>query len=335
MKYTLLFFSFALMFLLAGCGRHTKSYQPRLDVVTGNAPDLTFLRYEEVLFHLDTARFQDELLAIQNEYRPFLNGDLSNPEAVQYLKGFAVDTFSIALFEKVEEVYPDLADVRNQVSSVYRHFNYYYPDIELPTKIYTCVSGVNPEIPPVMLVDDAVVISLDWYLDCDPIYDRIGMPKYRSERTKKDNLSKDLGEMLYSDFLSCRHQQTNIVEEMVFQGRTLFFIEALNPYITDETLLGYSQEQLRWAESNEGNLWADIIGSQCLYSTEYDLFKTFFSDGPFTHEYSYDAPARLGEFVGLHIIRSYFGSHDVTVQQLMECQDLQTLFQESGYKPKK
>ena len=335
MRFAKLLFPCLLLAMMVGCKNDLKNYQSRLRVVTGPAPSLTFLRYEEVLFQLDTARFQEELLAIQPDYLPFLAGDLSDPDAVRYLKEFAIDTFSVQLYAKVKDVYPDLNEVQKQVSAVYRHFNYYYPEVELPRKIYTCVSGVNPEIPPVMLVDDAVVVSLDWYLDRDSIYDRMGMPKYRSERTTKNSLSKDFGAMLYADVLSCRHQQTNIVEEMVFQGRALFFIEALCPDIDDETLLGYSKEQLQWAESNEGNLWADIVGSQCLYSTEYDWFKTFFSDGPFTHEYSYDAPSRLGEFVGLHIIRSFFSSHDVSLQQLMESQDLQALFQESGYKPKK
>jgi hypothetical protein len=330
-----LIFCSLLFSLFVGCGRDHSDYQQKLKVKTNPVSDLSFFRYEDALFQMDTARFQEELMAVQNDFLPFLSGDLSDPDAVRYLKDFAIDSFSVALYHKVKEMYPDLNEVREQVISVYGHFHYYYPDIPVPQKIYTCVSGVNPEIPPVMLVDDALVISLDWYLDRDAIYDRIGMPKYRSERTGKKSLGKDLALLLYQNGLSNKHQQTNLLEEMVSQGKSLFFIEALCPGITDETLLGYSTEQLRWAETNEGNLWADIVGKQCLYSSEYELFRVFFADGPFTNEYSYDAPARLGDFVGLHIIRSYFQSHDVTVQQLMDETDLQKLFQESGYKPKK
>ena len=113
-------------------------------------------------------------------------------------------------------------------------------------------------------------------------------------------------------------------------------IEAMCPNLSDEVLLGYSPSQLQWAEEFEGDLWADMVGSQCLYSSDMEVYRTFLADGPFTNEYSHDAPARLGEFVGLHIIRSYVEAHpDYSLRDLMKERDLQGLFQESRYKPKK
>lgn len=318
-----------------GCGRDDAPYIKKLEVNVGPAPELDFDRYEEVLFSIDTAHFEESLRAIQPDYMPFLAGDLSDPDAVQYLKDFAIDPFSLALYHKVKTHYPDLKKVQKLVSDVYGHFQYYYPQVALPKKIYTCVSGINPDIPPVMLADNALIISLDWYLDRDSIYDRIGMPKYRSERTGEMSLAKDLGELLWSSYLPDRHQQNTVLEEMVHEGQRLLFEEALCPEITDEVLLGYSKEQLLWAEKNEAELWADIVGTRRLYSSDYDMFRTFFADGPFTHEYSYDAPARLGEFLGLQIVRSYFGSHELSLQELLDNQDLQGIFQDSGYKPKK
>lgn len=321
--------------LFVGCGHEEKAYKEKLDVKTTKTPALSFDRYEEVLFHLDTARFKEELISVQQDYLPFLEGDLSDPSAVQYLKDFATDTFSIMLYHKVMQHYPDINEIRRLSESVYSHFQYYYPDAPLPCHFYTCVSGVHPDIPPVMLVGDAVVISLDWYLDKDDIYDRIGMPQYRSERTSLLNLACDLGLLLYDHFVADDHVQTTVLEEMVHEGRRLFFAEALCPSLPDEILLGYSKEQLAWANANEGGLWADIVGNQRLYSTEFEMFRTFFADGPFTHEYSYDAPSRLGVFLGLQIVRSYMGNNEVSVQELMCEHDLQAIFQASGYKPKK
>ena len=62
----------------------------------------------------------------------------------------------------------------------------------------------------------------------------------------------------------------------------------------------------------------------------------FFGDGPFTQAYSNDAPSRLGEFFGLNIVRAYVSNHDdFDLKQFMERKDLQNIFQDSGYKPKK
>lgn len=320
--------------LMTGCA-NKEDYKSKLFVKTTTSPELSFDRYEDVLFQIDTARFQETVQSIQQDYLPFLAGDLSDPNAILYLKAFAVDTFSITLYHEVKKVYPDLKGVQSQIESVYQMFNYYYPDIQLPKKVFTCVSGVNPDIPPVMMTDDALILSLDWYLDRSEVYDYVGMPKYRVERTAGNYIGRDVAELFYETFLADRHKQTTVLDEMIREGKKRFFVEAMCPSLPDQVLLGYSLEQLQWASANEGNLWADIVGNQRLYSSEYDMFRTFFADGPFTNEYSHEAPARLGEFLGLHIVRSYMNTHELSVPELMRLEDLQTLFQESGYKPRK
>lgn len=335
LKYFVLIGFFA-AFVFSGCGPKTPEYKKKLYEANGVAPELTFHRYEEVLFNLDTARFQEALMEVQEEYRPFLEGDLSDPLAVEYLRDFAVDTLSISLYHKVKAAYPDLSEVEEMVCGVYRHFNYYYPEIELPTHVYTCVSGIDPEMPSVILFDDALVISLDWYLEDDDIYEWIGMPQYRADRVAKAGLAKDLGQQIFLDYVQQPLKCNNLLEEMVEAGRMYFFMEAMSPLTADEVLLGYTPSQLQWAEDFQGDLWADIVGSQVLYSSDMEVYRTFLADGPFTNEYSHEAPARLGEFIGLNIIRSYVKANpEVALRDLMEGRDLQAIFQESHYKPKK
>ena len=327
----------AVMLAIAFVGCHSESakYKKKLEIGPSASPALEFKRYEEVLFSLDTADFQHELMAIQMEFHPFLDGDLSDPMAVKYLKDFAVDPFSRLLYQKVEAAFPDLDAVKTMVEGVYRHFNHYYPDIVLPQRVFTCVSGINSDIPPVMIFDDALVISLDWYLDGDEVYDQTGVPKYRSERTALPFLVKDLGVQLYQNYLQKPHKQTHLLEEMVYEGKALFFVEAMCPSLPDRVILGYTESQMAWAEENEGNLWADLVGNQQLYSSEYDVFRIFFADGPFTNEYSHEAPPRLGEFLGLQMVRSYMDHQECSLQEVMQNTDLQGVFQDSKYKPKK
>lgn len=326
---------FALL-LMQGCGPKTPEYKKRLAEADGPMPTLEFHRYEDVLFRLDTADFQRELMSVQEQYLPFLGGDLTDPMAIQYLKDFATDTLSRALYQKVKAAYPDLDGVSDAVTGVYRRFSHYYPEIPLPSQVYTCVSGIDPDVPSVLFLGDALVISLDWYLEGDDIYTRIGMPEYRSQRIAKANLAKDMGQQLYATCLQPQVRRNNLLEEMVEAGRMLFFMEAMDPSATDETLLGYTPSQLQWAKDFEGDLWADMVGSRCLYASDLEVYRTFLADGPFTNEYSHEAPARLGEFIGLNIVRSYMESHpEVTLRDLMEATDLQALFQDSRYKPKR
>ena len=320
--------------LLAACQKSEPAYKSKLNV-DPEPYDLEFDRYEEVLFNLDTANFQAELMRVQDRYSVFLGGDLNNLLAVQYLKDFATDPFSIVLYQKVKTTFTDLKEVEPLVEDVLAHFHYYYPDIELPTKAFTCVTGVHPDEAPVQIINGQIVISLDWYLDDEEVYDQIGMPRYMSLRRKLPTLAKDMAEQVYMCYLYEWRKQGQIVGEMVFYGRRNFFIEAMCPQLPDSVLLGYSSNQWQWAEENEGQVWADIVGNRRLYDAGLDAYMMYFGDGPFTQAYSNDAPSRLGEFFGLKIIRSFFSRNEIPLQDLMQRKDLQIIFQDSGYKPKK
>lgn len=320
--------------MMASCQKNDPAYKAKLDI-TPKPYNLEFDRYEEVLFNLDTNDFQVELMNVQDRYRVFLSGDLNNLDAVQYLKDFATDPFSITLYEKVNDVFPDLKQIEPVVEDVFAHFHYYYPEIELPKKAFTCITGVHPDEPPVQIIDDQLVISLDWYLDDEELYDQIGMPRYMSLRRNVSTLAKEVAEQLYMYYLYEWRKQGQIVGEMVFYGRRVFFVEAMCPELPDSVLLGYSSKQWQWAVENEGQVWADIVGNRRLYDASLDAYMMFFGDGPFTQAYSNDAPSRLGEFFGLNISRSYFSNNEVSLQDLMQRKDLQNVFQDSGYKPKK
>lgn len=326
---------FVICFLMASCQDKTPAYRAKLDIKT-EPYDLEFDRYEEALFNLDTANFQQELMKIQDRYRVFLDGDLNDLEAVSYLKDFAVDPYSIILYNKVNAVFPDLKQVEPMVENVLAHFHYYYPDIQLPSKAFTCVTGVTADVPAVQIFGDDIVISLDWYLNDEEIYDQIGMPKYMSLRRNLPTLAKDVAKELYMNYLEEWRKQGQVIDEMVYCGKVDFFVEAMCPALPDSVLLGYSTMQWQWAVDNEGAVWADIVGSRRLYDSSLDSYMMFFGDGPFTQAYSNDAPSRLGEFFGLNIVRSYASTHDdFDLPQFMNCADLQEIFQDSGYKPKK
>lgn len=324
----------AICLMMASCQKNDPAYKAKLDI-TPKPYNLEFDRYEEVLFNLDTNDFQAELMNVQDRYRVFLSGDLNNLDAVQYLKDFATDPFSITLYEKVKAVFSDLKHIEPVVEDVFAHFHYYYPEIELPKKAFTCITGVHPDEPPVQIIDDQLVISLDWYLDDEELYDQIGMPRYMSLRRNVSTLAKEVAEQLYMYYLYEWRKQGQIVGEMVFYGRRVFFVEAMCPELPDSVLLGYSSKQWQWAVENEGQVWADIVGNRRLYDASLDAYMMFFGDGPFTQAYSNDAPSRLGEFFGLNISRSFFSNNEVSLQDLMQRKDLQNVFQDSGYKPKK
>jgi len=106
------------------------------------------------------------------------------------------------------------------------------------------------------------------------------------------------------------------------------------PKTPDHIKIGYTEKQLEWCKENKKNIWAFLIENKLLYSSGSTTFRKFFTDGPFTHEFSKDSPARIGEWVGWQIVRTYMNKHpDIKPSKLFSNNDAQEILMKSGYKP--
>ena len=320
---------------IVSCQR-SKTYKDKLQVHHEHLEpqNIDVKNYSSALFSIDTAHFAEGLKNIQKDYPVFLDGDLDNVMAVNFLKAFVTDTFCVRLSAMVEERFHDTKNLAKDIKSVYQRFNYYYPDISIPYDTYLYVSGIDYEMPSVMIQPEGTLISLDFYLgNEDRIYDFVGMPRFRSIRCQPYYITRDLAQSLYQHVYG-RHYQKDVLTEMINAGKQLYFIEAMNPALPDSILLGYTSRQTEWAERYEGDVWSTLVGNDMLYANGAELFRSFFGDAPFTQAFSNEAPARLGEYIGLKIIRSYMTNNDVSLREMLENKDVQQIFQMSQYKPR-
>lgn len=322
-----------LAFVLSSCVK-TKTYKDKLQVHHENLEpqEIVVKKYNEALFSIDTANFAEGLKSIKDDYQVFLGGDIDNAEAVEYLKAFATDTFCIRLNDMVQKKFSDDKELKKDIKSVYQRLNYYYPDIEIP-ETYCYVSGVDYSIPSVMIQSGSVLISLDYFLgNEDNIYDYIGMPRFRSLRCQPTCITRDIAQALYDNYFTVPVSK-DVLSEMVNVGKRLYFIEAMNPSLPDSVLFGYSSRQTQWAYQYEGDVWASLVENDMLYSNDMRTFRNLFGNAPFTQMFSNESPGRLGEFIGLQIIRSYMTHNEISLQDLLRNNDVQQIFQNSKYKP--
>ena len=331
-----LIFLIAIIFYV-GLSACNTGYKTKLDVSISdsNIKSLQIKQYGKALFEADTANLQSALKILQPQFPQFLSADLNDSANIQQLYDFISDTFLIGLNKSVRTLYPDVAQIEKALLPVYQRFNHYYPDIQL-APVFTYISGLNHEMP-VIVGEGAIVVGLDCYLGADSRkYDLAGIPKYRSLRMSTPYLSRDFAATIYDAYLPAQERPSTILDEMVHSGKKLFFVEAMIPTISDEVLLGYTSEQLQWAQQHEGDIWAFLVGDKLLYSNDFDVFKKLFADGPFSREFDQKAPARLGEFIGLQMIRSYAESlDDFCLKRLVKKQDAQQILIEARYKPAK
>lgn len=326
---------FILGIVLVSCS-DSATYKKKLNVDCSNCKPHEFKikQYNKALFDLDTSNFAEKLKDLHNVF-PELIPSVLDEGQIRYMKDFVTDTFCLRINKMVEETFPEISLVEEEVKSVYQHFNYYFPNVPiLPT--YTYVSGIDMATGPVLVAPDYVMISLDYYLsNKDFVYDYVGMPRFMSVRCQLASLPKDLANALYDKYLHQKKFTKDALSEMIERGKMYYFIEAMVPSVADSVLLGYSSKQMQWAQDNEGQVWASVIGNNMLYSNNLDIKRTLFGEAPFTAAFSNDAPARLGDFIGLQIVRSFMSANEIALATLLEMTDEQDIFQRSGYKPSK
>lgn len=320
--------------ILLSCSK-SGGYKAKLNIPYKNLEpqEVEIVEYNKVLFAIDTADFEAGIKALAPQFEPLL-GDTLNEDFVMYLKEFVTDTFILKINSLVNETFPDIEAVAKDVKYVYQHVKYYYPEYTIPTT-YSYVSGIYHDKPH-LINDDYILLGLDFYLsNKDYVYDRIGFPRYMSRRCQPAYLTRDLAEAFYNSFITKQINQKNVLAEMIEHGKKLYFVEAMDPRLQDSVIMGYSSSQMQWARDNEGEVWASVVGNEMLYANNYDSKRLLFGDGPFTAPFGEEAPARLGEYLGLQIVRSFMSNNDVTLIELMNMTDCQDVLQRSQYKPRK
>lgn len=330
----ILLFGLLIVFFVS-CSK-SMGYKKKLNVqYKGLEPqELEVLEYNKALFAIDTADFEEGIRAIQPQFSTLLGENIGTDE-MRYLKDFVTDTFIMKINEMTEMAFPNSKLVSEKVKGVYQHLKYYYPEIVMPPT-YTYVSGISYDNGPVMITPETVMISLDFYLsNNDLVYDKIGMPRYMSRRCQPASLTKDLAEVIYYTYIFRGGNTKSVLTEMIENGKKYFFIEAMDPTLNDSIILGYSSQQMEWAKANEGQVWAAVVGNNMLYSNNMNDKRVLFNDGPFTSAFSEEAPARLGDFLGLQIVRSFMSHNDESLMVLMKMIDYQDILQRSQYKPRK
>jgi uncharacterized protein YjaZ len=323
---------FALM-IFSGCN-HEKQ---RVDVdVSGvSLAEVKIHRYDVDLFKVNPAHLEEGLESLKPAYRFFLGTDLSDPSKLAEMKAYLESPRNIAFHAAVESQYKQIPALEQDLTLAFKHYLHYYPGAQIP-RIYSYVSGGDYDYP-VQFADSVMLIGLDNYLGTGfKPYVSDGLPIYRISRMTSAHVTPDCMKVLDRITYPEQLPGNTLLEQMIDAGKRLLFLDAMIPATEDRFKIGYSKEQYDWIVKHEANVWAAIIENRMLYTTDGKLIRSFMADGPFTAEFSKDAPSRLGEWLGWQIVRKYFDNHpDVRLQEVMTEKDAQKILSLSGYKPEK
>jgi hypothetical protein len=228
--------------------------------------------------------------------------------------------------------FADSAALTHELGEMFRRVHYYFPDFRVPPTA-TYVSGFLGK--DIYVNDSLLVLSLDWFVG-PKASKRPDLPQYMLRRYTPAGLLPLLTQNISSKYN--RHELTanTMLDAMVHEGKALYFASQMLPCAPDSLLMGYTQREMVGLEGNEGRVWAHFLEKNLLYSTTPFLLQKYVGERPNVPEIDKTCPGRVGQWLGLQIVRKYVAEHpEVSLSRLMAERNAQRILNESHYRPKR
>lgn len=243
------------------------------------------------------------------------------------------DTLQKQLRNEVNKVYVNFKDTEDDIRSLFQHLKYHFKAFNTP-RVITVTSNVEYRNK-VIVTDSVVLIALDTYLGANhEFYDRIH--QYIKENFEATQIVPDLAEH-YAKKQIFQPPRKTLLDEMIYAGKVLYFKDAMLPSALDQHKIGYTKEDLVWAQANESNIWRHFVEKELLFSTDTKLASRFINPAPFSKFYlelDSESPGRLGQYIGWQIVRAYMKNNAVSLQEMLN-KDADEIFNNSKFKPHK
>ncbi|GAB1857725.1 gliding motility lipoprotein GldB [Flavobacteriaceae bacterium MHTCC 0001] len=244
------------------------------------------------------------------------------------------DTLQQELTKEVGLKYAKIDSIETAIESLFNHIKYYFPEFT-PPRVITTTSNVDYRSK-VVVTDTIVLVALDNYLgNKHHFYQNI--PKFIKRNFESERIAIDVA-LAYTENFIHQPQRKTLLDEMIYFGKQLYLLDVLLPNVTESERLGYTEEELHWARANEAYIWRYYIERELLYSTDTKLPNRFINPAPFSkfylEEIDTDSPGRIGQYIGLQIVRAYMQHNNVSLRDMLR-QKPEDIFKTSKFKPRK
>ncbi len=236
------------------------------------------------------------------------------------------------LYTEVQKKYANFEPVQKELNTLFKHVKYYFPETKTP-KIVTVISEMDYNNK-VIYTDSLLIISLELYLGKDHKFYQF--PNYLKQNFEQKQILPDVVSSFSTQKIT-PITNADLLSQMVYHGKQLYLKDLLLPDYNDADKIGYTLEQNKWCEENEGYMWKYFLENELLYSNENKLGNRFINPAPFSKFYleiDNESPGRVGTWIGWQMVRSFMKNNDVPLEKMLKM-NAKELFEKSKYKPKK
>lgn len=292
---------------------------------------------EKVEVDFEVIRFDEKFAEATPETLPDLKAEYPYLFPKQYgdevWEEKLTDTIQLELNSEVAKAFPDFSREEDELHRFFQHIKYYFPDFETPD-VVTITSEVDYKNK-VVIAEDKLFISLDTYLGEDHHF-YIGLQEYLKKNFRRSQILPDVAQA-YAEKYVPRPQARTFLAHMIYYGKMLYLKDLWVPFRSDADKIGYTPEELQWAENNEEQIWRHFVDKELIFDTDSELYTRFLYPAPFSKFYlalDNESPDRLGQYIGWQIIRKYMDRNEVPVEKMLQT-DAETIFNNANYKPSK
>lgn len=286
--------------------------------------------FDVIRFDKEFAEASEESLPDLKEKYPFLFPE-QYPDSVWVNK--LTDSIQLEIETEVGKVFPQFSEETDELHSLFQHVKYYFPEFQVPDVI-TVTSEVDYKNK-VIYTGEYLFVSLDTYLGEEHKF-YLGIQEYLKKNFRKEQIVADAANEIAEEYVP-QPQSRTFLSHMLYYGKILYLKDLFIPFISDAEKMGYTQEELDWAENNEDQIWRYFIENELIFDTDSQLYTRFLYPAPFSKFYlqlDAESPAMLGQYIGRNIIRSYMEKNDVSIKKMLNT-SAEDIFNKANYKPRK
>ena len=272
---------------------------------------------------------KDEFYSYKNDF-PFLFPN-NIPDSILLQR--KDDSIQKLIKSSVDSVFSDFSSIEDDLLSLFKHIKYYNPSLEKP-RLITVFSDVDYRNK-VIVTDTVVLIGIDNYLGSEHSFYQ-NFHYYIRKNLEKDQIVVDLADEYATKMINQPIRNT-FLDELIYQGKKMYLKDLWLPKRNDYSKIGYSIDELNWANENEYYIWEYFVKNEILYSTDPKLYDRFIAKGPFSRFYltlDNESPSSIGIYIGWKIIKSFMNNNDIPLINMIRY-DSQFIFKNAKFKPPK
>ena len=317
-----------------------------------NRPDVSNIkvevpieRFDKSLFGLDTNNLSNGLHELMKNHPDFyvdfmqqilgVSGSDTNQLTLDVTKRFIGGYFPI--YQELNKKYNDAGSIQNDLQHAFQYVKYYFPEY----KTGKAILFIGPlDAPGVALTQSGIAIGLHQFGGKDfPAYKSMEaqqlFPEYISRRFEAQYIPANCMKAVVDEIYPDKSVGKGLIGQMIEKGKQWWLLDKFLPATPDSIKTGYTKQQLKWCEVNEGLIWNEIITTQKdLYTKDPMSIQNYIGEAPFTQSMSPASPGNIGQWVGWQIVKKFAEKNSsMNVTSILQA-DTRKILEEAKYKPK-